>query len=114
MAGKEPLYPHRPKTRPQAVARDPVDGYREILFTLYDSTAVVAGGKETPLKPELDLLRETVDNLVDMGALHPAYRNHIVPEYVKAAYDGDGRTMHRTGRMLFRDVVDRLREEARR
>lgn len=84
--------------------------YREILFALFDSTAIVAGGKECPLKPELDVLQNKVYKLVDKGILSRVYRERIIPKYVEAAHAGDGEKLHFYGRILFRDVVDRLRD----
>jgi hypothetical protein len=88
--------------------------YREILFALFDSTAIVGGGKECPLKPELDILQDKVYPLVNKGILSQAYRDRIIPKYIEAARAGDGENVHFYGRMLFRDVVDRLKNGAMR
>jgi len=85
---------------------------REILFALYDSTAIAAGGKECPLEPELQALRSTVYALVEKGILSQAYRDRIIPEYIAAARAKDGARLHLYGRMTFRDVVDRLQKAA--
>jgi len=85
---------------------------REILFALYDSTAIIAGGKECPLEPELGILQDKVFALVNKGILSLAYRDTIIPGYIAAARTGNGRLLHFYGRMVFRDVVDRLKGSA--
>jgi len=90
-----------------------IDDLREVLFTIYDSMSVLAGGSETRLEPELGLLRRKVSELVDRGVLYPSAKEKIVPSYMKAALAGDGEGAHLWSRMLFSEVIGILEKKAK-
>lgn len=103
----------RPVVLQVVLKTEDIDDLREVLFTIYDSVSVLAGGKETRLEPELTLLQDKVSKLVTRGVLDPVFRDKIVPAYIKAVLAGDGVMAHFESRMLFREAVDRLMKKAK-